>query len=567
MARKSRRNVDNTVVKAVENTEGVKVYHAALYARISSEDERKRECESMENQVKLLRDYVGSCEDIAEYDLYMDRAVTGTKFDRPEFNRMMADMRAGKFDCVIVKDLSRLGRNYLEAGNYLESIFPIFGIRFISITDRYDSLTSKASEDGLIVPLKNLINEAYAKDISRKVKSSMDAMKKQGKYTGEKLPYAYKRDPEDKHHLIVDEAVAGIVVRIYEERAAGKGLNKIAAGLNDEGIPSPGRYLYETGVSKEEKFRTSLWGSSTIQRMLKNRVYTGDMVQGKTEKALYKGMSTTIKSADEYIVVENTHEAIISRELFDKVQKMFERTGAEMKARKGTQEPFEKPENLYDELLVCGGCGKKLGLRSKKVNGKRRVFYYCRYSGSNGEKCKGKYIYKNKLDGVVEAFLRQQISVYMGCQEQMKKINTSSERTDELNAMKKEIRRIEKKAESITVKSRRLYADFADDILSEEDYLFAKKSYMDEQERLLEVIAEKSHEAEHFEKSYGGDAEMAATYQKHDGFEVLTKEVVKDLIGKIIFHGKGRMEIKLRYEDELQAFMREIEGNGDGYGE
>lgn len=149
----------------------------------------------------------------------------------------------------------------------------------------------------------------------------------------------------------------------------------------------------------------------------------------------------------------------------------------------------------------------------------------------------------------------------------MKEINSSSGRTSELKTMKKEISQIEKKAEAITEKSRRLYADFADGILSEEDYLFAKQSYMDEQERLMEVIAEKKREAEHFEKSYCGDAEMAAAYQKHDGFEVLTKEVVRDLIGKIIFHGKGRIEIKLRYEDELQAFIREIEGNGDGYGE
>ena len=567
MARKSRRNTDNAAVMKTKNTATGKIYHAALYARISSEDERKRECESMENQVKLLRDYVGSCEDIVEYDLYMDRAVTGTMFDRPEFNRMVADMRAEKFDCVIVKDLSRLGRNYLEAGNYLESIFPIFGIRFISITDHYDSLTAKASEDGLIVPLKNLINEAYAKDISRKVKSSLDAMKRQGKYTAEKLPYGYKRDPEDKHHLIVDEEVSGIVVRMFEEKAGGKSVTKIAAGLNDDDIPSPSRYLYEMGVVKQERYKSCLWGSTTIQRILQNRIYTGDMVQGKTEKALYKGMDTIVKPAEEYIVVENTHEAIISRELFDKVQKIFELTGTEMKTRKGTQEPFEKPDNLYDELLVCGGCGKKMGLRSKKVNGKRRATYYCHYSVSHGEKCKGKYIYKHKLDGVVETFLRQQISVYMGCVERMKEINASSERTSKLKDMKKEIRQIEKKSEAISEKSRRLYADFADGILSEEDYLFAKKSYMDEQERLLDEVEEKKREAEHFEKSYSGDAEMAIVYQKHDGFEVLTKEVVRDLIEKIIFYGKGRLEIRLRYEDELQAFMREIEGNGGGYGE
>ncbi len=567
MARKSRRNTDNTAVVTTKNTGAGKIYHAALYARISSEDERKRECESMENQVKLLRDYVGSCEDIAEYDLYMDRAVTGTMFDRPEFNRMVADMRAGKFDCVIVKDLSRLGRNYLEAGNYLESIFPIFGIRFISITDHYDSLTAKASEDGLIVPLKNLINEAYAKDISKKVKSSLDAMKRQGKYTAEKLPYGYKRDPEDKHHLIVDEAVADNVARIFEEKAAGKSDIKIAAGLNDDDIPSPSRYLYENGVLRGERYKNCLWGSTTIHHILKNRIYTGDMVQGKTEKALYKGMDTTVKPVEEYIVVENTHEAIISHELFDKVQKIFERTKTEAKERKAKQELFEKPENLYDELLVCGDCGKKLGVRAKKVKAKRRATYYCYSNGSYGKKCKGKYIYKHKLDGVVETFLRQQISVYMGCVERMKEINASSERTSELKDMKKEIRQIEKKSEAISGKSRRLYADFADGILSEEDYLFAKKTYMDEQERLLEEVEAKKREAEHFEKSYSGDAEMATVYQKHYGFEVLTKEVVRDLIEKIVFYGKGRLEIRLRYEDELQAFMREIERNGGGYGE
>ena len=567
MARKSRRNTENITVKAVNNAATGKVYHAALYARISSEDERKRECESMENQVKLLRDYVGSCEDIAEYDLYMDRAVTGTMFDRPEFNRMVADMRAGKFDCVIVKDLSRLGRNYLEAGNYLESIFPIFGIRFISITDNYDSLTAKPSEDGLIVPLKNLINEAYAKDISRKVKSSLDAMKRQGKYTAEKLPYGYKRDPEDKHHLIVDEAVSDIVVRVYEEKAAGRSVVKIAAGLNDDGIPSPARYLYETGVIKDEKYKTSLWGRSTVQRMLKNRIYTGDMVQGKTEKALYKGMGTIVKPVEEYIVVENTHEAIISRELFDKVQKIYERTGAETKARKERQEPYEKPENLYDDILVCGDCGRKLGLRSHKIKGRRYAIYNCYSAGAYGKRCKGKCIYKNKLDGVVETFLRQQISVYMGCVEQIKKINASPAGTGELKALKKEIRQIEKKVDAITAKSRRLYADFADGILSEEDYLFAKKTYVDEQERLLDEVAEKKSEAERFEISYGGEAEMAAAYRKHDGFEVLTKEVVRDLVGQIVFYGKGRLEIKLKYEDELQDLMREIEGRGDDCGE
>ena len=209
MARKSRKNIEN-ICKEKSNQGKGKIYRTAIYVRLSVEDERKIECESVENQIKLLRDYVSKNVDLKEADLYVDRGITGTKFDRPEFNRMIKDMRAGRLDCILVKDLSRLGRNYLETGNYLESIFPIFGIRFISVTDHYDSLTAKASEDGLIVPLKNLINEAYAKDISKKVSSSVLARQKQGKHIAGKPPYGYKKDPEDIHHLIIDESVSWV---------------------------------------------------------------------------------------------------------------------------------------------------------------------------------------------------------------------------------------------------------------------------------------------------------------------------------------------------------------------
>ena len=566
MARKSRRNIGNAPVATASTESTEKMYHAALYARISSEDERKRECESMENQVKLLRNYVSSCEDISEYELYMDRAVTGTKFDRPEFNRMIADMRAGKFNCIIVKDLSRLGRNYLEAGNYLESIFPIFGIRFISITDHYDSLTAKKTEDGLIVPLKNLINEAYAKDISKKVKTSLDAMKRQGKYTGVKLPYGYKRDPQDKHHMIVDEAAAGVVVRIFEEKLAGKSVSGIASDLNGDGIPSPERYACENGLRKLKEGKMYIWRFSSVKRILENRCYTGDLVQGKTEKALYKGMDTTVKSADEYLVLEDAHEAIVSMEMFGRVQEMLERSGTEIKAKRQSQEPFEKPENLYDELFVCGDCGGKMGLRSHKIKGRRYPQYTCYTSVSFRKRCEGKCLYKNKLDRLVEEFLRQQISVYMGCLEKVRDINSTGERANELAGIQDEIRKMEEKVEGISVKIRNLYADFADGIINEEDYLFVKKAYTDEQETLMGKVSEMRRNADRLSDSYGGDARIADAFQKHSGFEVLTKEVVRDLIEKIVYYGKGRLEIKLKYADELQELVNEIGGLSDGDG-
>ena len=559
MARKSRRNTETTTIKATKVTYADRVYHAALYARISSEDERKRECESMENQVKMLRDYVSSCDDISEYELYMDRAVTGTKFDRPEFNRMMADMRTGKFDCVIVKDLSRLGRNYLETGNYLESIFPIFGIRFISITDHYDSLTAKASEDGLIVPLKNLINEAYAKDISKKVKTSLDTMKRQGKYVASFTPYGYKRDPADNHHLVIDEAVSENVIRIFEERAAGKSIDRIAAGLNDDGIPSPGRYAFESGTRKKANFKESLWGSNTVRRILKNRSYIGDTVQGKTEKALYKGIGITNVAEDDYIIVEGTHEAIVSRKLFEEVQGIFKKTGKKRQSEMKSWEPVEKVENLYGDLFVCGECGRKMLLKNGKVKGKRIPYYICAASGSFGKRCSYKSISKRKMDAFMDHFLKQQMDVYLDCRNKIAELNGSVPAVRCRDRMMSEIAEMERKAEKITNRSRKLYGDFADGMISEEDYLFAKKTYQDELEIIRDQIDKKHAAAQHFDKNYGGDPEMAEAYGRNSDFGVLSAKVVCDLVGRISFYGKNRFEIKMRYEDELMDFIGEAE--------
>lgn len=291
------------------------------------------------------------------------------------------------------------------------------------------------------------------------------------------------------------------------------------------------------------------------------------MVQGKTEKALYKGMSTTIKSEEEYIVVEGTHEAIISKELYGKVQKIFERTGAEVKARKEKLEPVEKPENFYDELFVCADCGRKMGLRLCKVRKRRHPIYICNSANVYGKRCKCRAVYKSVVDRTVESFLRQQISVYMGCVEQIRTINASPARIRELSDLKTDISKTEEKAEALAVKIGKLYEDFSDGILSEEDYLFAKKIYLNEQERLADEISEKKLRSKLYEKTFAGDGEMADMYQKHNSFEVLSKEVVRDLIEKINYYGKGRYEIKLRYEDELQILMSEIEGRGDGCGE
>ena len=239
MARKSRKNVvaEPTVLKTAD-----KVYRAALYARISVENERKREADTIGNQLQLLKDYVSEHADLTIFDIYSDDDITGTDFIRPEFSRMMNDLRDGKIDCIIVKDLSRLGRNFIESGEYIEMVFPFFGCRFIAVTDRFDT---KFQQADISVQLKNMANEMYAKDISKKICSTMRTIQEQGKFSGSRAPYGYKLDPADKHHLIIDTETAPVVKELYEMLAEGNTVHYVATTMNDRGIPSPGRILYE----------------------------------------------------------------------------------------------------------------------------------------------------------------------------------------------------------------------------------------------------------------------------------------------------------------------------------
>ena len=214
----------------------------------------------------LVLDYIGRHPELNLYREYVDNGFSGTCFDRPAFDEMMQDMRDGRINCIVVKDLSRLGRNYLEAGNYLEQIFPFFKVRFISINDGYDSTAPNSADESLIIPLKNIINEGYAKDISVKVSTALETRKKQGKFTGKYAPYGYLKDPADKNHLIIDEETKDIVKWIFQMRADGMSMSGIAVQLNQEGVPSPAAYLILKGISKEKSFQNSYWNRTNVRR-------------------------------------------------------------------------------------------------------------------------------------------------------------------------------------------------------------------------------------------------------------------------------------------------------------
>lgn len=301
-----------------------RMFFAALYVRLSKEDGGKDNGNTVDNQQALLREFIENQPCMRLYDTYIDNGFSGTSFGRPAFQKMMADAMAGKINCIIVKDLSRLGRNYLEAGEYLEKIFPALNLRFISVTDHFDTWSPSSFEDGITIPLKNLVNEIYAKDISRKIGPALDMKKAEGRYGGGAAPYGYRKSAAQKGRYEIDEQAAEVVRHIYQMRAGGCSYCGIVKTLNEKGVKSPSAYRFEKGIVKDERMQKSPWNRYAIRDMLHDEVYLGNMVRGKTHSAFYKGEKRHPVARTEWIVVQGTHDPVISRELFDAVQRVNE---------------------------------------------------------------------------------------------------------------------------------------------------------------------------------------------------------------------------------------------------
>ena len=300
-------------------------WNVAAYLRLSSDDGDKAESNSIGNQRSIINQYIKQNKEFKNVEYYIDDGYSGTSFDRPDFKRMLSDIENKKIDCIIVKDLSRLGRNYIEVGNYIEQIFPNYGIRFIAINDNVDSYKDPKSVNNVIVPFKNLMNDEYARDISNKVRSVLDNKKAKGQFIGSFAPYGYVRDSKNKYKFVVDKEAAKVVKKIFNMALNGKSKKDIAIELNSLGISTPRVHKFESGTIKkcEIKESTKRWDSKKIDEILKNRTYTGDLVQGVRKKVSHKIHKNRRVDNDEWMIVPNHHKEIISIEEFNKVQELL----------------------------------------------------------------------------------------------------------------------------------------------------------------------------------------------------------------------------------------------------
>lgn len=339
--------------------------NAASYNRLSREDGDKMESDSIRNQKDLISDYAKQ-KGIRIVEEYVDDGYSGTNFDRPAFQRMMEDVKKKKINCIIVKDLSRLGRNYIETGRYLEKIFPFLGVRFIAINDHYDSADQSGDADQIVIPFKNLINDAYCRDISIKIRSQLDVKRKNGKFIGSFAAYGYLKDPADKNHLIIDEVAAEIVRTIFGLKLNGFSSQRIVERLNEMKVVPPLEYKRMSGLNFNSGFRSGKnagWSIMTINRILRNELYIGTMVQGKNRKINYKVKQSRPVEEAGWIKVKKTHDAIIPEQVFEIVQRL-----TELDTRTA---PDADSVYTLSGFLRCGDCGQNMVRRTATKNGKK----------------------------------------------------------------------------------------------------------------------------------------------------------------------------------------------------
>jgi DNA invertase Pin-like site-specific DNA recombinase/predicted transcriptional regulator len=530
-------------------------WKAAEYLRISREDGDKEESDSIGSQKDITHEYIEQHDDIAFAGEYVDDGWSGTTFARPDFERMISDVKKGGVNCIIVKDLSRLGRNYILVGQYLEMIFPLLNIRFISVVDRIDSVKDPASINNALVSFKNVMNDEYCRDISNKVRASLDRKRSKGEFIGSFASYGYRKDPADRHHLVIDPAAAEVVRSIYQWFVGGMSIIGIAKKLNQLGVPSPTMYKKQLGYPYRHptgELCDGLWPDSSVKRILKNRIYTGDMVQSKTKIKSYKVQVCTTVPEEKWIIVPDTHEAVIPREQFETVQQLLRRDTRTA--------PGVTHVSIFGGYIRCADCRRAMGKKTAVQPYKKYYYYVCQtFRKGGGTACTKHTIREEKLYQAVLATIQSQIqlavsidSVLQSLKEQNAKAHRPS-RLDAMLAMKKQ------EHAKISQFKMDLYPDWKSGILSQSEYLSLKEKFDRQLAQLEQAAANIEEEIRRYQETTGTENRFTQHFLKYRNITELTREVIVELIEMIYVHEGGTITIDFRYQDEYQRLLDLLE--------
>ena len=562
MARKSRKNTGAVIEAPVQISN---YFPTAIYVRLSIENSGKDDDgDSIANQISFCKAYLTEHTDLKLYDIYEDNGEKGTNFDRPEFKRMMDDIRSGKVKCVLVKDLSRFGRDYIEAGEYLEKIFPFMGIRFISITDGYDSLNCDDAESALMIPLKNMINDVYAKDISRKIITSFRARQEKGEFLPAFAPYGYVKSKEVAYRYEIDQETAPYVRMIFEWKAEGVSHNEICKRLNDMGAVTPARRKVDLGIWRAEKYKHTVWHGRTIIDIMKNPTYTGCIVYGRIPKSLYEGIKMHRAPEEEWRYVPDAHEPIVSQELFDKVQKMFADRAEKFKAKMDENAPLrELVTNHFKGKIYCGDCGKRM--RFVKPTDKRypvdqdHAVYVCGgYLDSGYSRCSRHSIrYPVVADAVLVA-INIQLELALKQEQLIRQMRGSVKEKNLIDKYVGQINYLSQELKKINGKREALFENFAEGILDEAEYRFAKKNYDDEAEEIEKKLTVEKAKKVQLDNILSLSNEWLEAIHNAENITEIDAVLVKHLVSSVKIFENNRVEVELNFGDQRNIFNRII---------
>ena len=558
MARKSRKNTGAVIETPVQTSN---YFSTAIYVRLSIENSGKDDDgDSIANQISFCKAYLTEHADLKLYGIYEDNGEKGTNFDRPEFKRMMDDIRSGKVKCVLVKDLSRFGRDYIEAGEYLEKIFPFMGIRFISITDGYDSLTCDDAEGALMIPLKNMINDMYAKDISRKIITSFRARQEKGEFLPAFAPYGYVKSKEVAYRYEVDQETAPYVRMIFEWKAEGVSHNEICKRLNAMGAVTPARRKVDLGIWRAERYKNTVWFGRTIIDILKNPTYTGCIVYGRIPKSLYEGIKMHRAPEEEWRYVPNAHEPIISQELFEKVQKMFADRAKKFQKKMNENAPLrELVTNHFKGKIYCGDCGKRM--RFVKPTDKRypidqnHAVYVCGgYLDSGYSRCSRHSIRYPLVAEAVLAAIKVQLEFALKQEQLIRQMRGSEKEKNLIDKYVGRINYLSQELKKINSKREALFENFAEGILDDAEYQFAKKKYDDEATEIeKKLTVEKAKKTQLDDVLLLSNEWLGAIRQAESVVEI-DSDLVKHLVSSVKIFNDNRVEVELNFAEQRNVF-------------
>jgi DNA invertase Pin-like site-specific DNA recombinase len=536
---------------------GSRIYNAAIYARLSDDDADKdetKESDSIVNQKEYIREYLKSMPEIRVCSERADDGFSGVDFFRPGFQQMLEEVRAGEINCIVVKDLSRLGRNYIDTGKYLQE-FARLGVRFIAINDGYDTANLQGQASTILLPIKNLMNDSYSRDISVKIRSHLEVKKRKGEFVGAFAGYGYMKDENDKNRLVVDEYAAEVVRDIFKWKLEGMSQQGISDRLNENGVLSPAEYKRSLGMKYHTGFKCNphaKWAAVTVGRILRNPLYIGSTVQGKTGRPNYKIKTLAPKPQETWIVVEHTHEGIVTKEEFETVNGLM-RKDMRIPSSETTVYPLSG-------LIFCADCKQNMVRKTVPAKGKKYLYYTCSTNRADKTACTTHNISEPQLMAAVEAAIHTHIESVINIEKTIEFIAALPEQTTGAKKVDKQIEKLKADHEQYMTFKMKTYEGFISGWIDKATYQNYTAIYNEKCVEIERAIAKRQEEL---------DAILNAGNPKSNWIEhfkafrfkenLLDRACLVRLIDRILIHEGGRIEIIFKHHNEYRAALAYIE--------